>query len=218
MDEKPPKIKANRRHLIVWGAAFAIYFIFVFRFLRILALDFEALVNVLFQVFQLTNDWAPWGRFFIQFGSGPLFIIFFAALLYRLFGPYLDLDNPLSSLPRKARAALFFFVYNLFLAFCIPFSVGLSIMISVEAFWWIQWYQNVFPTMAYIRFFVPLLTLPGAAFTGFLLLRFSFARAKKEKEKPGFFLQAGRVIYIGAAGLSIAAFSPKSMSPRVLLW
>ena len=75
---KTDNANGNRRHLLVWIGATALFFGSIFRFLRILALDLDALIQNVYPIYEISFEWIAWARFFIQAGALPLLVIFFS--------------------------------------------------------------------------------------------------------------------------------------------
>ncbi len=157
-------------HLLVWGAALALYVLGPYRFGRILALDFEALIINLSQDYSpmqaapwfASRDWVPAGKLLLWLGPLPTTLLVGARVGYRLLRKPLDGANPLARLPGRARVLLMMLALLPLVAACFPFVLALSVWVSVEAYAWIQWYRHVDPAMAYIREVVPLAAMPGA--------------------------------------------------------
>jgi len=152
------------------------YFLIPFRFARILALDYEALVINLQRAHQGALDFLPWGRFLLLYAAAPLFILFFAGWLYRMLARRGRLENPLLDMSPARRFGLGLAAFAPFAAFCVPLGHALSVWTSVEAFWWIQWYDNIAPAMNWIRVQGPPFFLPGALAGGLVLIRFAMPK------------------------------------------
>lgn len=209
LDKK--KKKFDSYHLIIWAAAAAFYFLVVFRAARIIALEAEALAVNLFKMHEISGVFAPWAVFFARYGAAPLSIIVIASIIYRLAGRRISQGNPLRNQSSVAKVVLGFITLSFFAAFCIPFAYAMAIWFAVEAFWWIEWYQGIRPTMDAILFTSPYFIAPVFALFGLVLVRFCFA-AKKEKSdrrKPviaffGFFFKTAAALIVLATILLTA--------------
>ena len=157
-------------HLLVWGAALLLYALGPYRFGRILALDFEALIVNLSQDYSpmqaaawfASRDWIPAGKLLLWLGPLPATLLVGARVGYRLLRKPLAGANPLARLPGRVRALLLVLALAPLAAACFPFVLALSVWVSVEAYAWIQWYRNVDPAMTRMREIVPLAAMPGA--------------------------------------------------------
>ena len=93
-------------NLLVWGAALALYVLGPYRFGRILALDFEALIINLSQDYSpmqaapwfASRDWVPAGKLLLWLGPLPTTLLVGARVGYRLLRKPLDGANPLARL------------------------------------------------------------------------------------------------------------------------
>jgi len=149
-----------------------------------MALDVQGLITNLAWDWDLIHpkpwfvnlDWIPAGKVAIQFAAAPLMVVIIAGLLYALARRFGRGENPLPLLPARYKALLALATLSPFAVFCMPFALGLSVWLSIEAFWWIQWYANVEPAMSFLHETAPYLLLPGIALLGILLLRWILKR------------------------------------------
>ena len=173
-------------HVAVWGAALGLYFLLPHGLVSVLALDFEALL------FNLADGMEAWvdqhalaaGVVLLKWGALPLFILAVARLLYIPLGRWLRLGNPLLSCPWWARWMVGLLAFASFGAFTLPCSRALSMWLSMEAFWWIQWHENIQPAMEMIREHTPTLVIPSLWISGGLVLWLSL-RVRAAGPGPG---------------------------------
>jgi cytochrome c553 len=152
-------------HAVVWAITVVVS-LFVFRLLRIFALDFETLIaNVARDSFRFAV-WIPLGRSLIVYGPLPLTILTISASGYRLLGRRLNAGNPLDRISTPLRRALKILSYLLFLAAAAPLSAAFGVWLSVEAFAWIQWYENIRPIITEILLVTPMIAGPALALLG----------------------------------------------------
>jgi len=221
MREKPGNSIRNTRitHLFVWSISLVLTFFLPFRFARFLALDFETLVINLAGDWDLISpknwyvnlDWIPAGKFLILFGALPLFLVITAGFGYRLIARFRPVKNPFADLPARARTRLALLLLPPFAAFCVPFSLAFSVWLSVETFWWIQWYERIEPTMSWLRTFAPWSVGLGTALLGIWALRFSLPKTKNPPGGP-FLLRVGvRLACTVPVVLILAAFAPSAI-------
>lgn len=169
MSPQPHSLARDPRHLLPWGAALLIYLGVFHRVVRILEIDFEALVMNLYQIHEASLDWLPRGRAAVLAGAAPLTVVVLARLLYRLLRRWLGLTFPPARWSRLARLALGTALLLPYLAFCVPASVAVGVWVSMEVFAWLEWFEQVFPIMAITLFKVPYLAMAGGALLGILL-------------------------------------------------
>lgn len=161
-------------HLLVWIGCISLYLAVFFPLARVMGLDLEALLVNLAQdygpsepiLWFAKSRWIRVGKILLMCGSAPLFLLSLSSLAYRLIPGRWELESPLSRLPRGAQLALAAVSLILYLVFCFPLSLGLGVWLQVEAYWWVQWYQNLDPLMAQIRQGAPLVLLPGVVAGG----------------------------------------------------
>ena len=173
-------------HLAIWGAALGLYFLLPFGLASVMALDFEALLFNLAEGMEARVDRQSLvaGVALLTWGSLPLFLLAAARLLYLPFGRLWGLSNPLLDLPWWARCLVGLPALASFGAFTLPCSRALSVWLSLEAFWWIQWYENIPPVMDAIRENTPYLAVPALLISGSLVLWLSL-RARGVGPGPG---------------------------------
>ncbi len=184
--------------------AIGLYFALVWPLLRILALDFETIYVHVHEGLRIREPLLHWGRFFIQYGALPLATLFFAALLYRLLHRFGDYTHPLAGLSRPGRVSITFAAFALYLGFVVPAGTGVAMWLSVETFWWIEWYHEITPTMTTIINESPPYICAMLALLGVLLVGFSLARPDLATEKP----QWRRYILRGISLLAVVALLP----------
>lgn len=208
----------NKKHLAVWIVSAVVYFIFVLPFLRIAALDFEALIFNLYSMSLVDEAIAPYGRAAILFGAAPLFIIGLAGIFYRFF----RCEIPLKTLSVGLKAVLGSILYVAFLVFSLAFSVAAAVWISVETVWWIEWIDDVRPAVNDILIQSPPVIFLLFAGFGLVILFAAFGKRSPDPKKikdekklakiakaffTSFFILAMACI---AAGSLFHAFKPAS--------
>jgi hypothetical protein len=144
---EPQTAKPNKARVpdwTIWGIAAVLYFLLAFKFMRILALDYEALI---FNLNQSKVGPSSGSRLLILFGAFPLFTLIAAAVLFRVRKLLAGTANPLAQLSAGIKFALASIALVPFFAFLIPASKALAVWTSIEAFWWIEWYDSIDPMM-----------------------------------------------------------------------
>ena len=184
--------------------AIGLYFALVWRLLRILALEFETVYVHVHEGLRIREPALHWSRFLIQYGALPLVTLFFAALLFRLLRRFGEYHHPLAGLSRSARALIALAAFAVYLAFVVPAGTGFAMWLSVEVFWWIQWYHNIIPTMSTIIYDSPTIFHIMLVLLGLLLVGFSFARPDLASQKPRW----RRWVLRGIALLAVVALLP----------
>lgn len=170
-----------RKHALLWVAVLLGCLVHL-RFARILALDCEALLLNFSPDHNMMKPWVMWSWLVIQICGLPLVAVATAALLYRVFGRRLGLRNPLKALALGWRALLGLGIFLGWVASCVPATLGLATWASVEATWWIQWYENVLPITEQIIFKGPIIAGPPLAALGLLLAIVSLKRPREDRE------------------------------------
>ena len=130
------------------------------------------------------RDLIPLGKFLIKYGAMPIFLVVTAGLAYRVLEARQMLANPLAGFSTAAKTALGAVVLIPFALFCPPFSLAFSVWPVVEAFWWIQWYDNIVPAREWILAYTPFLAAFGFVVPAVWALCFSMTRRKTESESP----------------------------------
>ncbi len=148
----PTRLKRVWLHLAAWGAALAIYLAIFHRLARVLALDLEALTYNQAEGLAARVDRAALDAdaLLLQLAALPLALLVTARAAYALLRWLRGTPDPLGALPLWARLMLFAGALAGYVFFCAPCARALAVGLSVEAFWWIQWSDNVQPTMALI--------------------------------------------------------------------
>lgn len=180
-----------------------------------MTLDFETLVQNLWQdwwyptsapAWYIKLGWIPVGKALLLFAATPLFVAVFASVIYRIFGQ--SEANPLTNLTPKCKVLAGVIMAGLFGAFSWPFSQALSTWLWAEAFWWIQWHDNIDPGMTFFLGTVQYLIFPGFLFAGVLVTTCTLKK-KNEKKKSlkikMVFLPVILLIVISAAALVACA-------------
>ncbi len=139
-------------HLVAWGTALGLYFIFFHRLARILALDLEALVYNEAEglVARVDRGELATDALLLQYAALPLVVVVTARLVYALARWLRGTADPVGALPLWARLPIFAAALAGFFFFSEPCSRALAVWLSVEAFWWIQWSGKVQPAMEWI--------------------------------------------------------------------
>ncbi len=161
-------------HLLVWGAAAALYLALAHPLARALALDFQALLENVSQDYSPSRGvewyahraWIPYGKALILLGAAPMFLLAAASVIYWLLPWRVVVANPLQGARRGWRLAAGLGSFLVFAAACLPAALGLSVWIQVEAYCWIQWYDKVDEVLEQIREVAPLSMLPGMILAG----------------------------------------------------
>ncbi|MCZ7584367.1 MAG: hypothetical protein M5R36_14080 [Deltaproteobacteria bacterium] len=172
-------LHGRRRIALSFGLAAALFFLGPFRLFEFSAWDFEALISNLSWDFNpyadegwyANPDWIPWGRALILYAGAPLLIF----ALARFFGGFLEKGPPiLARLPRRWKIVLAVPSSILYAGFAFAQAYAIPIPLSVEAFWWIEWYDHVAPAMEWIRTESPFLLFPGLLAAGVWLVYYAF--------------------------------------------
>ena len=187
-------------HLLVWAVALASYLAVIFPLARVLGLDLEALIVNLAQDYGPSDPpawfadtrWIGWGKLLLAAGTAPLYLLFFAGLGYRLLPRRWTAESPVLLLPSRVRLAVAVIAFALYAAACFPLSLGLVVWLQVEAYWWIQWYQNLDPVMEWIRLQAPLALLPGLIIAGAWAAWFVTRRRRQGAPRPSLARRAKR--------------------------
>jgi len=166
-----------------------------------LALDFEALLFNLAEGMEARVDRQSLvvGVALLRWGSLPLFLLAAIRLIYLPCGRLWGLSNPLLALPWWARCLVGLPALASFGAFTLPCSRALSVWLSLEWFWWIQWYENIPPAMDAIRENSPALVILALLISGSLMLWLSL-RARGAGPRPG---RALRLLRLGLVFLAL---------------
>jgi len=169
-----------------WGIALLSYALLAHRLTAVLALEFETLAVNLSQDWApgypppwwARRDWVPTGRALLLLGAAPLWVLVVARTLQGLLRRWAP-ASPLhvAHLPPWGRALAAAACGLPFAAFCGPFSLAVTMWISVEAFAWIQWYGNIDPALEWVRTHVPTAVLPASLVAGAFTLRLVLAPA-----------------------------------------
>ncbi|MDP8223872.1 MAG: hypothetical protein P9L99_10970 [Candidatus Lernaella stagnicola] len=193
----------RRTHLIVWPLALAAYFVVLSRFVYIAWLDLEALLRNLFHVYAAREAWIPYARFFALWGALPLSTLFFAGLAFRVLARRYHHPNPVTGLSTRAKTLLFFLVFTPFAGFAAAFASSLSVWVAIEAFWWIEWYDNIHPAMEWILIYAPLLVWPGLLVAGIVAFRVAVAAPRERKPSPLWRVSRALLVLVPALGLIV---------------
>jgi len=174
-------------HLLVWIGVISLYLAVIFPLARVMGLDLEALIVNLAQDYGPSEpplwfadaQWIGWGKLLLAAGSAPLFLLTCTGLVYCLLPRRWRLESPFLGLPRWSRISVALASLVLFLWFCFPLSLGLVVWLQVEAYWWVQWYQNLDQLMEQIRLYAPPILLPGVVAGGIWAASFA-VRCKRD--------------------------------------
>ncbi len=169
---------------------FAFYLTLPLYYLKIMALDYSALLSN-FLLEPIADDPLPWyannyfiriGNFLLQWGALPFFLLLVGHL-----GSRLDLyrkNGCIVQFPQKHKVLLLTAFYVPFLLFCFPFSLAFSVWISVEAFWWVQWYNHINFITNDLLPLIPYFLFPMLCLLGIYLMHACFS-AKSNKNVGG---------------------------------
>jgi mono/diheme cytochrome c family protein len=177
-----------------------------------LALDYEALVLNLFHAREGTLQHLEAGKWILRFGAAPLVFLACVGLIYRLLQRFAKINNPIVGQSATLKFALGLAAFIPYAAFCAPLSRAASAWISIEVFWWIQWYDNINPAMDWISEFGPYFVFPSALTIGLSALLFVFNDPAKEKKRSWGAILARIPWRITVAAALIAAFVPGVIS------
>ena len=172
-------------HIIPWAGGLLVYWLAFLPLLRVLALEFETVVTNLHQLSLISLAWLPWGRALVLAGATPLLVALTARLFYRLGRRWLKLPHPALRLKPRLRWALSAAILGPFWAACAPLAVALSVWITVEAFWWIEWHAAIPETIKTTLIFGPALMGPLLALLGLRLLPVALPRTGAGATAPG---------------------------------
>ena len=199
-----PKPPIWPRHLLVWGAALALFFLGPYQVLQVLALDLESLVFNMVEGMpaRVRGDELALDLARIQWGLTPLFVLLAARGLYALVARLRPTPCPLASGHLAARLLLVVPAAAGVVAFARPGAEALSVRYMAEAFYWIQWSANVQPAMAWVRAQTPSLVYPALAVTSCFVLWLSL-RPGSPRKGP---LPRVRRLILVSAGLLILLF------------
>jgi cytochrome c553 len=172
-----------RLHAIAWGAALLSWLVWD-RFGQVLAMDVEALIENLVRDWTTDYDQAPYARtdfigpfrIAVRFGPVPLLLITVAGTLYRLTAGE-EGSHPLSRLSARGKILVTVLSLGPFAAAAFPLGLGLSMWTAVELYWWLEWYGDMDPTMAWIHQYAPWLLLPGIVTAGIAGLVFALSES-----------------------------------------
>lgn len=168
---------------------FVFYLTIPLYYLKIMSLDYYALMTNLLSE-PRADDPLPWyannyfmqiGKIFLQWGGLPLFLLMVGNL-----GSYIDLrrgNKRYFHFLQKHKFLLITIACLTFLFFCFPFSLAFSVWISVEAFWWIQWYNNVNFLTNDLLLMLPNYLFPILYLLGMSLMFASFPSENKKKKR-----------------------------------
>jgi len=191
----------NRRsgalpHALVWAVAVVLYLTVGFRFASLFALEFRALMTNLSLDKFTDTAWIPWGENLLRFAAAPLFLFFIIALLYRLLARWNVAANPLANRSFGFRILIGAITLLPYTAFCWFAAQVWAVWISVEVFWWIQWYSHIDPAMEWIRANVPLVAAPSLFLTGVWLWWLAWPRKTPATRTRSVFRWAGAVVLL----------------------
>ncbi|MCZ7582611.1 MAG: hypothetical protein M5R36_04340 [Deltaproteobacteria bacterium] len=206
MSESEPKRGFPRwAHGVILSVTAALTLLFPYRFSRILALDLEAYLYNQYQFYLLMpQEWADWGRLAVRYAAVPYALLLIAALIYKASARVWSAENPLAAIPRRTARWMGAAVLAPVLAASWLYAQALSMWLAVEAFWWIEWYAAIYPTMEQILYSGPIFVTPGIVTFSILFLLWAWPRAAVD-ERHSFVLRALRGAFVVIALPFLAA-------------
>ena len=146
-----------------------------------LALDVEALLINRFPDHLHRDSAVFWSRQVLLWGSIPLALPLLLRVLLWALPQWGSWGGVLSRIPLVLRLVWGFLLLVIHALFCVPLAVALSVWLSVEAYWWIQWYDNVAPIMEQLLEYSVTVALPGLWALGPLVLTGQLRRPRPGK-------------------------------------
>lgn len=204
-----------RLHFLAWGAALGLCLMLFFRLARAAALDLEALVYNQAEGLVARVDQAGLATdvLLLKLAALPLAAVVTARVVYAMVRWLRGTADPVGAMPLWARLGIFVAAQTSFHFFCEPCARALSVGLSVEAFGWIQWSDNVQPAMAWILEETPLLLRALVWSSGALALWLSLREtrplatvcepAETQGARAGWRRWAGRLARWGVAGVAL---------------
>jgi hypothetical protein len=147
--------------LVLAGVVCLAYAVAVLNLLPALALDIEALIINRYPDHVHRDTAVFWARLVLLYGSLPLCLPVLArAALWAMpqFGTWPGL---LTRTPWPLRLLWAVILICLHAIFCTPLAVALSVWLSVESYWWIQWHQNIAPILEDVLSYSVWVALPA---------------------------------------------------------
>jgi len=165
--------KQHPWRILVTAVAAVIYGVLLFQLLPALALDIEALIINVYPDHLHKNTAVWWSGLILRWGSLPLAAPLLARLLLWALSPRLgSWAGLLGRIPLPLKILWALLLLALYGVFCVPLAAGLSVWLSVDAYWWIQWYQNVRPLLDQVLSYSIYVALPGLWLLAPILLRY----------------------------------------------
>jgi hypothetical protein len=151
---------------------------------RRLALDYESwLVNTYNIEDRVDLAWVLPGGWLLLLGAAPLFTLAISAMAYRLLARSTTFVDPLAGRPPAIRVAIGAAVLLPWLAHLAPLALALSVGLSVEVFWWIQWHGNTEPAMELTLTRAPLVLAACAALFALLTAAWALPGAHANRSR-----------------------------------
>ena len=149
------------RRVVVAAVACVAYALVLLSLLPALALDLEALIINRYPDHLQRDTAVFWGRLLLRWGSIPLALPTLARVVLWAVpraGSWAGLLGRVHPALRVLWGLLLLVIHA---AFCLPLAVALSVWLSVEGYWWIQWHSNIHPIMDQILDYSLMVALPG---------------------------------------------------------
>ena len=164
------------RRIVVASVVCVAYALVLLNLLPALALDVEALIINRFPDHLQRDAAVFWCRLALRVGSIPLAVPVLLRLVLWAVPRAGSWERLLGRVPLALKLLWGVLLLAIHAAFCVPLAVALSVWLSVEAAWWIQWYQNIPPMMGQIFDYSVFVALPGMWALAPLVLLFQLSR------------------------------------------
>lgn len=167
-----PRGQRHPWRILATTVAAAAYYVLLFRLLPALALDIEALIINTYPDYLHKDTAVWWSRFILLYGSIPLSLPLLARMALWAVPRAGSWAGLLRRIPLPLKMLWALLLLALYGVFCVPLAIALSVWLSVEGYWWIQWYQNVRLVLDRVLDYSLYVALPGLWALSPFLLRF----------------------------------------------
>ena len=161
MSDVPEARRIIPRRLVLAGLLGAAYAAALYYLLPALALDVEALIINRYPDHVHRDTAVFWARLALLHGSLPLCLPLLARVLLWALPRFGSWQGLLTRTPLPLRMLWGLALTCLHALFCAPLAVALSVWLSVEAYWWIQWHKNIAPILEDVLSYSVWVVLPA---------------------------------------------------------
>ena len=198
-------IKQHPWRILAFSVALAAYGVLLWQLLPALALDLEALIVNSFPDHQHKDTAIWWSHLILRYGSIPLGLPLLARLLLWAVPRAGSWAGLLGRIPLPLKLLWALILLILYGVFCAPLALALSVWLSVEAYWWIQWHQNIHPLLDRVLDYSLYIALPGLLLLLPFLVRFHLWGPPKKGSRARVWVVRGLSALLLLAALALLA-------------